>query len=141
MSRPDYKKPGQARTAARVAAKSAGWDPARVFDEQFTDALDRDEPTCICRCGERVVHLHHVVYAQHLEPEQRLDARNLVPVAFGCHGAHHNRSRPYELRRLPDSVFVFASEVMGPGAAYEYLPSHYAGEDARLDALLGERAA
>lgn len=64
------------------------------------------------------------------------DERNLVPVAKSCHDSHHDRVRPLPLRVLPDCVFEFAEQVMGAGAAYEYLSRRYAGGDRRLDALL-----
>lgn len=64
------------------------------------------------------------------------DRRNLVPLGPRCHAAHHNRSRPLPLHRLPDSVFEFAAEVLGPGPAFEYLRRRYAGGDRRLEALL-----
>jgi hypothetical protein len=63
-----------------------------------------------------------------------------VPVSFACHGAHHGRSRPLRLAVLPDAVFDFARELMGP-AAFDYLGRHYAGRDPRLDALLEDGAA
>ena len=63
------------------------------------------------------------------------DPRNLVPVAFACHGAHHGRSRPFELGALPDEVFEFTGELLGP-AGFDYLRRRYVGEDPRLDALL-----
>jgi hypothetical protein len=66
------------------------------------------------------------------------DPRNLVPVTFACHGAHHGRSRPLPLRVLPDAVFEFAAELMGDGPAYEYLNRTYVGRDPRLDALLAK---
>ncbi len=62
------------------------------------------------------------------------DPRNLVPVAAQCHGAHHGRSVPYELSMLPDSVFEFAAEVLGP-RAHGYLRRRYVGRDPRLDEL------
>lgn len=64
------------------------------------------------------------------------DPRNLVPVGPDCHAAHHNRSRPLRLAMLPDSVFEFAAELLGPPAAFEYLRRRYDGGDGRLDALL-----
>ena len=91
---------------------------------------------CICDCGRLVVHRHHVVYRQHIPAETHEDPRNLVPVANNCHWGHHNASCRYELRMLPDSVFEFAAEVLGPGKAFNYLQRRYAGEDPRLDALL-----
>lgn len=102
---------------------------------------------------------HHVIYQQELRRIVRAehkaanvagppsmvrelalaaDKRNIVLLGFKCHVAHHNRSRVLPLGVLPDSVFVFASELLGAGAAFEYLRRRYAGEDARLDALLGE---
>jgi hypothetical protein len=73
-------------------------------------------PSCICGCGQRSVHDHHAVYEQHVERAggDVKDGRNLVPVAFACHGAHHGRSRPFELGMLPDSVYEFAGELLGP---------------------------
>jgi hypothetical protein len=95
---------------------------------------------CICGCGQRAVHDHHAVYRQHLrlhggDPK---DARNLVPVAFSCHGAHHSGAKRLRLRDLPDSVFAFAVELAGAGVAYELLGRYYAGDDPRLEVLLAD---
>jgi hypothetical protein len=109
---------------------------------------------CI-NCGHRAVQLHHVVYEQELmrryaqgrhrdgptRSSLRKDQRNLVPVCKRCHERHHSRFSPLFLLQLPDSVFEFATEVMGPGAAYEYLSRRYRGTDPRLSALLEESAA
>jgi hypothetical protein len=94
-------------------------------------------PRCICGCGRPSANLHHAVYAQHVlrEGGDLKDARNLVPVAFSCHEAHHGRSRPLELGMLPDSIYAFAGELLG-SAAWDYLRRRYSGEDARLDDLL-----
>lgn len=97
-------------------------------------------PRCVCGCGRRSVNQHHVVYRQHLRGASPKDKRNLVPMAFECHGAHHNRSRVLPLAALPDAAFEFASELMGE-AAYVYLRRRYAGDDPRLEALLSETLA
>jgi hypothetical protein len=113
--------------------------------------------SCFCGCRGRVVARHHCLTAQEirradcargrgaraLPPLKELlaDERNLVPVAFTCHGSHHARSQPYELWMLPNSVFEFTAEVLGSDRAYNWLGRHYRGEDARLDALLGAVAA
>lgn len=115
---------------------------------------------CVCGCGRGGGQRHHVVYQQELRDIARArpivglvplkddvpsgptfgllkaDPRNLVLVAKRCHEAHHQRVRPLPLHVLPDSVFEFAAEVLGPAAAYEYLRRRYAGGDPRLDALL-----
>lgn len=101
---------------------------------------------CVCGCGRRAAQLHHVIYQQELRRIARAagtsaraliaDPRNLVPVAFDCHGQHHAAARRLELWRLPDSVFEFAREVLGAGRAYEWLRRRYAGADPRLDALV-----
>jgi hypothetical protein len=93
---------------------------------------------CICGCGRRGVQLHHVVYAQHLSKGDgsRKDKRNLVPVHFECHAAHHGRSRPFSLHVLPTAVFEFAAEVLGAERAYEYLKRRYSGSDMRHERLL-----
>lgn len=94
-------------------------------------------PRCACGCGQPSVARHHVITRQELRKHggDPKDARNLVWVAFSCHGAHHSGSRRLRLEVLPDSCFVFASELMGPAGA-DYLRRYYAGEDARLEALL-----
>lgn len=107
--------------------------------------------SCFCGCPDRVVQRHHAVTRQELRHIARAakrgfgdlisDPRNLVDVAFTCHMSHHARSQTYELTMLPDSVFEFAAEVMGPGRAFNWLRRSYAGEDTRLDALLGPVAA
>jgi hypothetical protein len=93
---------------------------------------------CICGCGGRAVHQHHVVTRQELRRHggDPKDPRNLVPVALDCHGGHHSGAARLRLNRLPDSCFEYAVELMGPGPAYEYLGRFYRGEDARLAALL-----
>lgn len=95
-------------------------------------------PRCFCGCGQRALpYRHHVVYKQEIVRRGGNvdDPRNLVPIAFDCHGDHHGRARPFELGRLPDSAFEFAAELMGP-AAFDYLRRRYSGEDSRLEALL-----
>jgi len=57
-------------------------------------------------------------------------------MAFNCHGAHHGRSRTLSLAVLPDSAYSFAVEVLGAGAAYEYLRRRYTGDDPRLTSIL-----
>lgn len=93
-------------------------------------------PACICGCGDPVAAMHHVCYRQHIPAALLDDERNLVPVAFRCHGNHHAASKRYLLHMLPDSVFEFAAEVLGPGKAFNYLRRRYDGQDPRLDALL-----
>jgi hypothetical protein len=79
-----------------------------------------------------------VIYRQHLRQHggDLKDPRNLVPMAFDCHFAHHSGAKRLRLRLLPDSVFTFAAELLGPGLAYETLGRYYAGDDPRLAALL-----
>jgi hypothetical protein len=91
---------------------------------------------CVCGCGRRGVHRHHVVYEQHLTARQARDDRNKVWMALDCHFSHHNGARRLPLAVLPASVFEFAAEVMPVGEAYEYLFRRYSGTDERLDALL-----
>jgi hypothetical protein len=98
---------------------------------------------CVCGCRGRAAHNHHVVYAQHVRQHggDVRDERNLAPVTFACHGAHHGRSRPLRLAVLPDAVFEFAAELMGGPAAYEWLGRRYEGRDPRHDALLEDSEA
>jgi hypothetical protein len=99
-------------------------------------------PRCICGCGQRSCNQHHVVYRQHLRQYDGSvkDSRNLVWVACSCHSRHHNGFKRLHLYMLPDSVFEFAAELMGRGAAYEYLKRHYDGSDMRLEFLLAKTA-
>lgn len=102
------------------------------------------KPRCVCGCGKPAPHGHHCVTQQEIkrhapraERNRRLkDRRNIVPMDWGCHFRHHSGERRLYLDALPDSVFEFAQEVMGAGAAYEFLRRYYKGEDARLEALL-----
>jgi hypothetical protein len=105
---------------------------------------------CFCGCRDPAVHLHHAIYRQELTKVYRTarregratrplavilaDERNLLPAGHTCHLSHHAASQRYRLDMLPDSVYVFASEVLGI-RAHAYLSRFYAGEDARLDAL------
>jgi hypothetical protein len=109
---------------------------------------------CVCGCGRTGHHRHHAVTRQRLrwaaqertprggseriafEAQLVADQRNIVYIAYGCHAAHHNRSRSLTLAMLPDSVFEFAAEVLGPREAYVYLLRNYSGLDPRADALL-----
>lgn len=109
---------------------------------------------CICGCGQRGVHDHHVVYEQVVRRAYRdlqragkscrwqseaaavNDGRNIVPIAFGCHGGQHGGNDRLRLSKFPDRCFEFAAELLGPGKAYEYLNRRYAGPDPRLDRLL-----
>lgn len=97
---------------------------------------------CVCGCGRRAVQQHHVVYAQEVRRAggSVSDRRNLVPVAHVCHEAHHQRRAPFAMHVLPDSVFEFAAELFGRGAAYEYLARRYAGGDPRHAALIAAAA-
>jgi hypothetical protein len=93
---------------------------------------------CVCGCGRSGVQKHHVVYVQDIKRAGGKvdDPRNLVPVWHVCHARHHAAVTRLELRMLPTSVFDFAEELLGPGAAYEYLRRRYRGDDMRLDEML-----
>jgi hypothetical protein len=84
------------------------------------------------------VHRHHVITRQELRKHggDPKDERNLVWVAFECHGGHHSGAARLPLVRLPDACFEFAVELVGAGLAYELLGRYYAGDDPRLEALL-----
>ncbi len=92
------------------------------------------------------VHLHHVTRRSDIKRAAKengwdyraltSDHRNLVPMAQLCHMNHHAHSVPLRLAVLPDSVYEFAREVLGPGLAYNTLRRAHSGEDPRLEALL-----
>lgn len=88
-------------------------------------------------CPARAVHDHHAIYRQEIARRKgdQKDPRNLVPLCFDCHGAHHGRSRVIFLTDLPDSVYEFATELMGP-AAFDYMSRRYSGGDPRLLRIL-----
>ena len=92
-------------------------------------------------CQAPADELHHVVYRQELrrltgDPDDR---GNLVALCRGCHARHHARVEVLPTRVLPDSAFAFARDLMGAGAAYEYLTRRYmAGNDPRVAELLAE---
>jgi hypothetical protein len=97
---------------------------------------------CICGCGHPAVALHHVVYQQEIRRRNgdTSDPRSMVPVAQVCHERHHSHFRSLPLSVLPDEAFDFARDLMGAGAAFNYLGRHYSGADVRLQMLLQEAA-
>lgn len=127
-----------------VAAPVAKRDPysarSRKDSERWGSA--RTSQCSSSRCerkgGQKIKALHHIVFRQHVENERgdEWDPRNAMTVCPACHAAHHARVRLLLAVDLPDSVFEFASELMGPGRAYNYLRRGYEGPDARLDRLL-----
>lgn len=94
------------------------------------------------RCHAKAVHNHHLVFAQHVRwyGGDLKDERNFAPVCLRCHERMHARIAPFPAWSLPDAVFVFAAELMGGPAAYEYIHKKYPGGDRRLDALLEQAA-
>lgn len=102
---------------------------------------------CCAKCGlaERL-QIHHVVYEQEIRRRggDRHDPRVALTLCLACHTRHHRRTEgSIELTLLPASAYEYAEELMGAGAAYEYLRRRYIGEDERLDRLFKtwERAA
>lgn len=95
----------------------------------------------ICEASAEI-HLHHVVYRQEIRKAKgdQCDPRNRLSLCPSCHTAHHQRSVVIPLALLPSSAYEFAVELLGPGAAYEYLRRRYVGYDRRLQALLGEKS-
>lgn len=83
---------------------------------------------------------HHVIYVQRLRVLKAdvWDPRNRMTVCNDAHMAHHKRASVILTLDLPDSAYAFARDVMGAGAAHEYLSRRYAGDDPRLDALDAE---
>lgn len=84
---------------------------------------------------------HHAIYQQEVRRRggDLGDPRNFVPLCEPCHAAHHAQMEPLPSRVLPDEVFVFALELMGCGAAYEYIRRRYVvGNDPRPLVLLAE---
>lgn len=78
---------------------------------------------------------HHVVYQQELVRLGRAgllwDKRNALRVCPGCHSGHHSLTQ-LPLTCLTDANYEFAFEVLG-GRAFDYLRSHYDGDDRRLN--------
>ncbi len=91
-------------------------------------------------CGGQIHNLdhHHIVYRQAVVRAggDVWDPRNGITLCSGCHPKQHNSTRwSLALTALPASAYAFASELLGPGAAYNYLRRRYAGDDPRLEAL------
>lgn len=97
--------------------------------------------TCACGCGRPATILHHCVRRQEIRRYDGSmgDERNLIPLAHDpCHEWHHNAARRLRSSVLPDSVFEFAAELMGPGRAANFMIRHYSGavNDKRVLGLL-----
>lgn len=85
--------------------------------------------------------LHHVVYRQHVKREQGdvWDPCNSLTVCAECHASHHSGGAGRVLlSSLRDENYVFAAELFGAPAAFEWLRRRYAGFDRRHDLLLEE---
>lgn len=110
----------------------------RVDERRWFDGAPRtcENPECLGRDGR--TEGHHCFYKQMLRREggDIWDPRNRFVLCRDCHKEHHGRRMPIALTSLPDSVYEFGVELLGPGAAYEYLRKRYRGQDPRLDALL-----
>lgn len=103
-------------------------------------AWNEDEMICVV-CGRGGAHRHHIIYSQHVvavSPALAWDTRNRLGLCGFHHRSHHGRSATIPLALLPDSAYEFAAELLGAGAAYEYLARRYRGDDSRLVALLSE---
>lgn len=101
------------------------------------------EPRCArCFRTDRRLVLHHVTYRQHVVREggDVWDPRNSLSLcADSCHPNHHaGGSGRVLLSSLRDENFVFAAELFGAPAAFEWLRRRYAGFDRRHDLLLEE---
>jgi len=77
-------------------------------------------------CNLNAHHWHHVVYEQHVEKHggDTTDPRNLMPLCFQCHGAHHGRSKVIGLHKIPKAAIDFAHELLGAYAG-DYLARYY----------------
>ena len=97
-------------------------------------------------CGDRVDALHHVIsehqlrkvaLAERYTPNEKrhllTDRANLIPLCTACHRGYHRRARVIESSSLPDDAINFAIDTLGITAARNYLHSHYAGNDPRLE--------
>lgn len=85
--------------------------------------------------------LHHVCYRQSVRREHgdQWDPRNSLTVCVDCHASHHaGGSGRLLLTALRDENYVFAAELFGAPAAFEWLRRRYAGFDRRHDLLLEE---
>jgi hypothetical protein len=104
-------------------------------------------------CPRPATELHHLVTQSHLRKvsslrswtggtfaDLRSDERNMIPLCDQHHDRHHSCQEPLPLAALPDSVYVFATEVLGPDAAWSYLSRRYEGSDPRLDTLVSARS-
>ncbi len=91
-----------------------------------------------CANGKGRLHVHHCVYAQAVVREggDKWDPRNRLLLCSFCHLSHHKGGTPLPIAVLPDSVFEFGAELLGPEAAFEYIKRRYAGNDPRHAALL-----
>lgn len=92
---------------------------------------------CFCGCGARPAHWHHAIRESVIErhggnPD---DHRVLLAAGHLCHfNAHWSAFRRYRLDQLPNRVFEFAADLMGPGARAE-LRRQYDGDDPRMEML------
>ena len=115
--------------------------PVEIVAEIPPEFLRRDwnahHPACVV-CGKPNAHRHHVIYAAEVirRGGQEHDPANQLGL---CHRHHHLQHSGHErvpLSLLRDENYVFAAELFGAPAAFEWLRRRYAGFDRRHDLLL-----
>lgn len=129
-----------AKAAAKIGARNPHFKGAESVKLQEANWHGTKAVSC-ARCGVgNALHLHHVIYRQEVRRRGGwvFDPRDGLTLCVACHTSHHKnlRENTLPLVLLRDENYEFAAELMGPGAAYEYLRRRYGGEDERLEGLL-----
>lgn len=113
----------RAKRGSRNPAYTTGWTVRR--NEWLASAGD----SCrICGSGHRL-HLHHVVYEQHVRREHGdvFDPRNGLTLCMTCHMRHHHAvDQRIHVDNLRDENIEFARELLGD-AAELYFIRYYDG--------------
>jgi hypothetical protein len=130
------------KAEAKLGSANPNW-----MEQTSKDWWDTGRENACRQCGSarggRRLHLHHVVYEQHVRANHgdAYDPSNSLTLCVRCHAAHHKSSvnpAHIPITLLRDENFTFAARLLGRLAAYNYLSRRYPGEDPRLSALLSK---
>lgn len=112
------------------------------IDDAASFYAEGQHQLCCAKC-ESVgpFEVHHVIQGQRCRREgaPRHSPDNALRLcaksATACHERHTTHQELVPLRCLRDENIAFAVRHLGPGPAYVYFTTYYAGADERLDQL------
>jgi hypothetical protein len=114
----------EAQRRSKLGRRNPNWRSGICSREGWFSAKE----TACRQCGSTYrLHLHHVVYAQHVRQRRGdvADPANALTLCFDCHMAHHGGSARVSISRLRPENFLFAMRLLRDSAP-DYFRRYYA---------------